>query len=131
MANPFDYINSISFKKNDLMENDPEAEKDYPAFMVNRGLSLYPDTVLQANEMNQRAGLDSKLAYDYYLNSIRPRKRFSKWPKKAKSDVVNIIKEYYNCSDSKALEYNRILNVEQIEEIRLRLNKGTNDESSR
>ena len=113
------------------MENDPEAEKDYPAFMVNRGLSLYPDTVLQANEMNQRAGLDSKLAYDYYLNSIRPRKRFSKWPKKAKSDVVNIIKEYYNCSDSKALEYNRILNVEQIEEIRLRLNKGTNDESSR
>ena len=131
MANPFDYINSISFKKNDLMENNPEAEKDYPAFMVNRGLSLYPDTVLQANEMNQRAGLDSKLAYDYYLNSIRPRKRFSKWPKKAKSDVVNIIKEYYNCSDSKALEYNRILNVEQIEEIRLRLNKGTNDESSR
>jgi hypothetical protein len=131
MANPFDYINSISFKKNNLMEDNLEAEKDYPAFMVNRGLSLYPDTVLQANEMNMRAGLDSKLAYEYYLNSIRPRKRFSKWPKKAKSDVINIIKEYYNCSDSKALEYNRILNVEQIEKIRLRLNKGTNDESSR
>ena len=131
MANPFDYINSISFKKNNLMEDNLEAEKDYPAFMVNRGLSLYPDTVLQANEMNMRAGLDSKLAYEYYLNSIRPQKRFSKWPKKAKSDVINIIKEYYNCSDSKALEYNRILNVEQIEKIRLRLNKGTNDESSR
>lgn len=129
MTNPFDYLNSISYKKNNLMP-DEESEKGYPAYMVNRGLSYFPDTVLYANEINMRTHIDNKLAYDYLINSIRPRKRFSKWHK-ANNEEVNVIREYYKCSESKALEYFKILSTDQIETLQQKLQKGQNGQHNR
>ena len=121
--NPFEFINSISYKKNNLLK-DGYSEKDYPSFLVNKGLSLYADTILYANEINRRPWIDNKLAYDYYLNSIRPRKRYSKWFKKTKNEDLELLKEYYKCSESKALEYLNILSETQLEKLRKRLTKG-------
>lgn len=121
--NPFEFINSISYKKNNLLK-DGYSEKDYPGFLVNKGLSLYTDTILYANEINRRPWIDNKLAYDYYLNSIRPRKRYSKWFKKTKNEDLELLKEYYKCSESKALEYLNILSETQLEKLRKRLTKG-------
>jgi len=121
--NPFEFINSISFKKNNLLK-DGYSEKDYPNFLVNKGMSLYADTILHANEINRRPWIDNKLAYDYYLNSIRPRKRYSKWFKKTKNEDLELLKEYYKCSESKALEYLTILTETQLEKLRNRLTKG-------
>jgi len=125
--NPFDFINSISFKKNNLM-TDELSEKDYPAFIINRGLSLYADTVLYSNEINMRPNIDNKLAYEYYLNIVRPRKRFSKWHKKIKDEDIETIKHYYKCSESKAIDYSQILKQNQIDELRRRLVIGTTNE---
>lgn len=127
--NPFEFINSISYKKNNLLK-DGYSEKDYPSFLVNKGLSLYADTILYANEINRRPWIDNKLAYDYYLNSIRPRKRYSKWFKKTKNEDLELLKEYYKCSESKALEYLNILSETQLEKLRKRLTKGNNNERS-
>ena len=80
------------FKKNNLLK-DGYSEKDYPNFLVNKGMSLYADTILHANEINRRPWIDNKLAYDYYLNSIRPRKRYSKWFKKTKNEDLELLKE--------------------------------------
>lgn len=127
MSNPFDYINSISYNKKNIMrdtENDELAEKGYTPYLVNRGLSFYPDTILYANEMNLRSEVDNKLAYEYYLNSIRPRKRFSKWFKKEESESIEVIMEYYNCGYSKAKNYARVLTEEQIRELKKRLYTG-------
>ena len=121
--NPFDFINSISHKKNNLL-TDEYAEKNYPSFLVNKGLSLHADTILYANEINRRPWIDNKLAYDYYLNSIRPRKRYSKWFKKTKNEDLELLKEYYKCSESKALEYLNFLSETQLEQLRKRLTKG-------
>ena len=121
--NPFEFINSISYKKNNLLK-DGYSEKDYPSFLVNKGLSLYADTILYANEINRRPWIDNKLAYDYYLNSIRPRKRYSKWFKKTKNEDLELLKEYYKCSESKALEYLNVLSETQLEKLRERLIKG-------
>ena len=96
--NPFDIINSISHTKKNLLigtENDELAEKDYPAFLVNKGMSYFPDTILYANEVNRLAHLDNLLQYSYLLNSIRPVKRFAKWAKKSDSVDLDAIKEYY------------------------------------
>jgi len=85
MSNPFDYLNSINVTKENMMrgsENDELAEKQYNAFLINRGLSYFQDTVALANEMNQRADLDYKMQYEFLLNLVRKRKRFSKWHKK-------------------------------------------------
>ena len=105
-----------------LTEQD---EKSYSAFMVNRALSFHRDTVLLANEMNRYTTLDNKLKYDFLLNIVRASKRpYSKWFKKAENNDLDVIKEYYGYSDSKAAEALKILNDEQIAMLRKKLFKG-------
>jgi len=121
--NVFDFINSISHSKDYLM-NDEIAEKEYVPFLVNKGLSYFPDTILYSNEMNLRPFIDHRLAYDYYINSVRPRKRFSKWHKREKLDYAEVIMEYYKCSHAKALDYAKVLTDEQLKIITKSLLKG-------
>lgn len=121
-ANPFDYLNSINQSKEDLM--DSLTEKDYPSFMVNRGLSYFIDTILHANEMNRLHHLDNRLQYDYYINSIRRKKRFSKWAKAKSSDDIEVIKEYYGYNNDRAIEVLSVLTPAQIIELKKKVFKG-------
>lgn len=122
MSNPFDYLNSVNMTKKDIM--DPLEESKYPAFMVNRGLSYFQDTVLLANEMNRCHQLDGRMQYDFLRTSIRKRKRFSKWVKKDAVDNVALVKEYYNYSDSKAESVMDLFTSEDIASIKSKLYKG-------
>lgn len=123
MANPFDYITSISHTKKDMME-DEQGEKDYSAWMVNRGLSYFPDTILYANEMNQMAHLPSKLQYTYLINTIRPRKRFSKWVKKKEDSDLDAIMRCYGYNIDKAKSALSILSPDQVKKIKEKLDEG-------
>ena len=118
--NPFELIKSISSTKKDILEN----EKDYNAFMVNRGLSYFPDTVLYANEMNKFHHLDNRLQYQFLINTIRKRNRFSKWNKSIESENINAIKKYYNYSNEKARDVLPLLSNENLNTIRGRINYG-------
>jgi len=122
MSSPFDYLNSVNMTKKDIM--DPLEESKYPAFMVNRGLSYFQDTVLLANEMNRCHQLDGRMQYDFLRTSIRKRKRFSKWVKKDAVDNVALVKEYYNYSDSKAESVMDLFTSEDIASIKSKLYKG-------
>jgi len=127
MSSPFDYVNSINFSKENMMrdtENDEMAEKGYDAFLANRSLSYFEDTIGMANEMNSRSFLDKKLQYEFLLNTIRKRKRFSKWIKPEKNDQVQIIQQFYGYSRRKAEETLAILTNDQINEITNKLEKG-------
>lgn len=123
MVKPFDYVNDINYGKKNIMVDDV-AEKDYNAFIVNRALSYFNDTVLYANEMNIHHSLDSKLQYSFLINIVRKQKRWSKWLKP--NDVTNLelIKEYYGYSNEKARQVLTILSKEQIEELRMKVYKG-------
>lgn len=121
--NPFEYLNSINYSKKDVMVDDA-AEKAYNGFMVNRGLSYFNDTVLLANEMNRYHHLDSRLQFDFLINTVRKRKRFSKWVKPQESDTVEVVKEYYGYSNEKARQALTLLSDGQINELRLRVYKG-------
>ena len=99
--NPFEYLNAINTTKKDIMVDDI-AEKEYNAFMVNRGLSYFSDTVLMANEMNLNHHLDNRLQFDFFINIIKKKKRFSKWLKARDIENLEIIKQYYGYSDEKA-----------------------------
>jgi hypothetical protein len=125
--NPFDYLNSINQSKTNLMRdtnNDALAESEYNAFVVNRGLSYFQDTIFVSNEMNRYTHLDKKLQYEFLLNIIRPRKRFSKWFKKEQNDDVEAVKEYYGYSNAKALQALSVLSECEIKKIRENLRKG-------
>ena len=118
--NPFAFITSISNSKIDILEN----EKDYNAFMVNRGLSYFPDTVIYANEMNKFHHLDSRLQFDFLINIVRKRNRFSKWNKNVESEKLQIVKEYYGYSNEKARDILPLLSNENLKTIRGRIQHG-------
>ena len=118
MSNPFDYANQILQGKKNLII-DEVTEKDYMPFLINRSLSYHYDCVLFANEMNQRHYLDKKLQNDFLLNTVRSRKRpFAKWAKSEKSEDIECIKQVFGLSDSKAHEALRLLNKEQIQQLK-------------
>ena len=124
---PFDYINSINFTKKNLMrgsENDELAEKGYAPYLTNKSLSYFTDTLLYANEMNKLHFLDNKLQYEFFLNSIRKKKRFAKWAKADRNDDLVMISEYYQISLSKAKEAIRLLSHEQLSTIRNKMEQG-------
>jgi hypothetical protein len=121
--NPFEYVNAINYTKEDIMVDDL-AEKEYNSFIINRSLSYFPDTILAANEMNRYHQIDKRLQFDFFINIIRKRKRFSKWNKKEIEGDLEVIKEYYDYNESRALETLSILSPEQINIIRKKVNKG-------
>ena len=125
---PFDFIKAINESK-DVMKNDPFAEKDYIPFLVNRGLSFFQDTVIQVNEMNRNHFLDNKLQFDYLINNIRPRKRWSKWLKPEKIDNLELIKLYFGFGNEKAKDALEVLTNEDIEEIKSKLAEGGVEEN--
>ena len=121
--NPFEIVKAVTHTKENLMV-DKHAEKGYAPYMVNRALSFFVDTVFQANEMNRNYHLDNKLQFDYLLNNIRPRKRWSQWLKPEKIDNIDIVKEYYEFSNEKAKNALEILSVDQLEHIKQKLDIG-------
>ena len=124
---PFDYINSINFTKKNLMkgsENDELAEKGYVPYITNKTLSYFTDTLLYANEMNRYHFLDNRLQYEFYLNSIRKKKRFAKWAKADDNDEVMMVQEFYKFSPQKAKAALKVLSPEQKNIIKHKMENG-------
>ena len=120
-----DYLNSINQNKENLMDtDDPGWEKNYPPYVINKCLSQHMDTIMYANEMNRLPNIDKRLQYDFFINTIRPRKRFSPWGKKKKVDDLELVKQYYGYSNEKAQQALRILSPDQLDYIKSKLNKG-------
>ena len=121
---PFDFINAITTTKEDLFK-DPIANKDYNAFLVNRGLSYFQDTILWANLMNMNHHMPNDMQFQFYINIITKKKRFNKWVKKEKdSNSFLLVKEYYGYSDEKTRQALDILSDDQIATIEQKLYKG-------
>ena len=120
-----DYLNAINYTKEPLMSSeDEEWEKKYPAYVVNKCLAPFTDTILLVNEMNRLHHLDKKLQFDFLLNSLRPRKRYSPWMKAKKLQDLEYVKEYYGNSNEKARAALELLDEKQISAIKSKLYKG-------
>ena len=121
--NPFEYANAINYTKKNIMVDDL-AEKAYLPYMINRQLSYFPDTVLAANEMNRNHHLDNRRQFDFFINIIRKRKRFSKWFKPEQISDLETVKSYYGYSNEKARQVLHLLSTEQINELKNKVAKG-------
>ena len=121
-----DYLNSINYKKNNLMVEDGDEfwEKKYPAHIVNKCLWGFADTVLFANEMNGLHHMDKKLQYDFYLYGLPKKKRFSPWMKASKIENLDLVKEYFGYSNEKARIAITILSEDQLGIMKKTLSKG-------
>ena len=120
-----DYLKAINRTKEPLMDDeDEQLEKKYPPFIVKKCLMPFQDTILFVNEMNQYPQLDKKLQFDFYLNSLRSRNRYTPWMKAKKLNNLECVKEYYGYNNEKARVALDILNDEQISAIKQKLDKG-------
>ena len=121
--NPFEYVNSINYSKKDIMVDDI-TEKQYPPFLINRSLSYFRDTVIFANEMNLNAHIDNRLQFDFFINIVRKRKRFSKWNKPEGATDLDVIKEYYGYNNEKARTVHNLLTADQLTVLKKKVYKG-------
>ena len=120
-----EYLNAINFtKKNVMNSDDPMWEKKYPAFIVNKMLSGFSDTVMLVNEMNRNHFLDRDMQFQFLLNSIRSKKRFTPFLRASKIKDIECVKEYYGYSNDKAKSALDILTKDDIKLIKEKLYKG-------
>jgi len=120
-----DYLNSINFTKKDLMKSDDKDwVKKYPAFIINKILSGFQDTIMLVNEVNRNHFLDKDMQYSFLLNSIRSKKRFSPFLRASKLKNIDLVKEYYGYSNEKAKTVLDILTKDQLKLIKEKLYKG-------
>lgn len=118
MAKPFDYIDAASHTKRDLIREDVDparAEREYNAWLANRHFSMFEDSVFYANDMNLCPHLPPQLQFDYYLNTLRPRKRFGKWHKPDQDVILDAVQRRYGVNRARALEIARTLSRGELE----------------
>ena len=119
-----EWLNSINTNKNNLIDEDPDIEKQYPSYIINRCLSGQIDSVMFANEMNKHPNLAKKLQYDFFLNSLRKRKRYSPWLRKEQIENLELVKRYYGYSNEKAKQALKILTKKQLNFIKSKFDTG-------
>ncbi len=121
-----DYLKAINETKEPLLDTTDETwEKKYSPFIINRCMSMFYDTIMHTNEMNGLHFLPKRMQFHYLINSVRTKKRFGgKWLSQTKFKDLELVKEYYGYSNAKAKEALSLLSSDQIDNIKLSLNKG-------
>ncbi len=119
-----DWLNSINQTKKNLIDEDPSIEKNYPPYIINRCLSGHLDAVMFANEMNMYSFLPKKMQYDFFINILRTKRRFSPWIRKDLVDNLDCVKRYYGYSNEKAKQALKILSKEQLDFIKSKFEIG-------
>jgi len=119
-----DWLNSINNTKKNLIDENPSSEKNYPPYIINRCLSGHIDAIMFANEMNMFHFLPKKMQYDFFINSLRKRKRFSPWIRQELIKDLDYVKKYYGYNNEKAKQALKILTKEQLNFIKSKFDVG-------
>jgi hypothetical protein len=120
-----EYLNAINHTKKNVMDSeDTMWVKKYPAFIVNKVLSGFQDTLMLVNEMNRNHFIDKDMQFHFLLNSIRSKKRYSPFLRANKLKDIGLVKEFYGYSNEKAKSALDILTKNQLKLIKEKLYKG-------
>ena len=120
-----EYLNAINFTKKNLMDSDDLLwQKKYPAFIVNKILSGFQDCIMLVNEMNRNHFVDKDMQFQFLLNSIRSKKRYSPFLRSSKLKDLDVIQEYYGYNNDKAKTALDILTKDEVKLIKEKLFKG-------
>ena len=120
-----EYLNAINHTKKNVMDSeDTMWVKKYPAFIVNKVLSGFSDTIMLVNEMNRNHFLDKDMQFQFLLNSIRSKKRYSPFLRASKLKDIECVKEYYGYNNEKAKAALDLLTKKELKLIKEKLYKG-------
>ncbi len=115
MARLGDFLSSINEKK------QVDSLDGYVPFHINKVLTMFPDTLFYANEMNLNHHIPKKWNHDYYFHSLRKRKRQGTGTKIETNDDLRAIMTYFKMSPKKAREALSTLPSSEITKIKQRL----------
>jgi hypothetical protein len=118
------FIPDLNERKEHILRLHPESEKDFSPFIVNRAMSMNLDSLMYANEMNQKAFLPKVMIYDFYLHGLKKKRRYGSWAKKSKIDNLELIMHAFQLSEEKSLELLELLSDNDIEQIKNEFDKG-------
>ena len=122
-VSPFDLAHDLTSKER--YDSNASEMKSYTKFLINRTLSYHPDLIAYANEMNIHIDISDRLHYDFLHHSIDKKRRSKKfWAKTKKYEHLELVKEYFNYSNQKALSALSVLSDKDIETITNLMNKG-------
>ena len=117
------FFNSICDKK-DVITDNPDLEREYIPYVINKYFSYHPDCISDANDMNGYPFLDKKMQFDYFINNLRKRKLRLLWESERVHDDVSLVKEYFKTSLSKPKYIYKLMGTDDMGVIRKRLFKG-------
>lgn len=120
----FDTIKAVSSTRPLTFQDLVQDNLPYDAFMVNRAFSLTEDTVLAAALMNERPHLDKEMQATFYIHTLRPRRRFEKWPKSLDDATAKIVAQYYGMSVREAKLSATLHTKEEIKQMQQVLDEG-------
>lgn len=114
-----DFMNSINVSKKNIIrgsESEAAAVKAYPAFVVLRSLSYHKE-LIPLVELANMYQMGPQQQYEFLLGTVPKGKRFAKWGKWPKDDMVKKLVEVQKISYDKARELVMILNDAQLVEL--------------
>ena len=116
--NPFDYVKAIEAK------SSMADMSGYVPYLTNHSLSNHLDTVMLANEMNQRPNLPPECQYDFLYGTVRKGRRYGKWHKPEEHPHLEVVMEYFSYSKQKALQALQVLTQQDLRVIMEKMDVG-------
>lgn len=117
----FDYINWLTIKKRNWEDLTPQEKKGFNVFIVNRFLSMELAFCEAINEMQEyTTSMDKGLVWRIYSQILPKQKLYLNYIKPNPIEGVDerdikIFIKHFNCKESQAIEYLKLLNSKGLE----------------
>lgn len=119
--NLFDWLKEINYKKSPIDSFTDEDWSEFNAYMVHRFLSMNPDFLELVNEVQSLPPTDKQQIYSIYREYIPKNNKWNKYVKSStkqlNKELIDHIKDYFECSSKEAKEYINILGTQEISRI--------------
>jgi len=128
MKNIFDWLKAINTTKPPVESFTDKDWEVWNSYMIHRFLSMNPDYLEIVNYVQDLPPQEKRLIYNVYKEFIPKNNKWSKYikskVKQPNTDLINHIKDNFQCSIKEAKEYITLLDTTQIS--RILTNRGLN-----
>ena len=126
MKNIFDWLKAINTTKPPVESFTDKDWEVWNSYMIHRFLSMDYSNIELINEIQEILPQDKKKIYSIYKEFIPKNNKWNKYikskVKQPNMDLVNHIKDNFQCSSKEAKEYITLLDTPQIS--RILMNRG-------
>lgn len=129
----FNWLSEITENKSDWGKFTEEDYKQFNVYMITKYLSMSQNYIELTNYVQKYNQLLSpKQIYDLYKNLIPVKKVWLKYIKsttkeKQNNDLIKLLADYFECSQTEAFINSRILTKEQLTEILIEHGKDSKE----